>query len=154
MGSRRNARESTLQVLFQLDFDEASVEDVLEKYWLDRQAKGDVKDYTRWLVSGIISHRRSLDEVVQEYSKNWRVSRMAVVDRNVLRMAVFEMVFEPAIAPAIIINEAIEIAKKFGSEQSAQFTNGVLDSIRKDLSDIKEKIEGEDNGGKQERPKK
>ena len=150
MGNRRKARESALQILFQLDFDQASMEEALRGYWVDRQAREDVKEYTRWLVSGIISRRQSLDGIIQEYSRNWRVSRMAVVDRNLLRMAVFELVFEPAIAPAIIINEAIEIAKKFGSEQSAQFANGILDSIRKNIASIKESFEGGENAGEQE----
>lgn len=131
MGKRREARESTLQILFQLEFNDSDAEQVFRLYWRDRKASKEVKEYCQWLIKGIISHKESIDKSIQSVSEHWRLSRMPVVDRNILRMAVFELFYEKDVAPAIIINEAIEIAKKFSSEQAAVFVNGVLDTLRK-----------------------
>jgi N utilization substance protein B len=147
MGKRRNARESALQVLYHLDFDDIPSEYALRLYWRERKAPDDVKDYTGWIVSGIISHREMIDEIIHSHSDNWRISRMAVVDRNILRIAVFELVFEKNIAAAIILDEAIEIAKKFSSEKAANFVNGILDSINKNIKTIKKTFEDKENDG-------
>jgi len=133
MGKRRKARESTLQILFQLEFDNSEPEKTIEQYWQQREATEEIKEYSRWLVKGIISHQRDIDRIIQSVSEHWRLSRMALVDRNILRMAVFELLFEKNIAPAIVINEAIEIAKKYSNEEAAMFVNGVLDAVRKKL---------------------
>ncbi|MGD9344452.1 MAG: transcription antitermination factor NusB [Candidatus Aminicenantes bacterium] len=131
MGKRREARESTLQILFQLEFNDLDAEQVFRLYWKDKKASKEVKDYCQWLIKGVTSHKESIDKSIQSVSEHWRLSRMPVVDRNILRMAVFELLYEKDVAPAIVINEAIEIAKKFSSEQAAMFVNGVLDSLRK-----------------------
>ena len=131
MGKRREARESTLQILFQLEFNDSDAEQVFHLYWKDKKASKEVKDYCHWLIKGIASHKESIDRSIQSVSEHWRLSRMPVVDRNILRMAVFELFHETDVAPAIIINEAIEIAKKFSSEQAAVFVNGILDTLRK-----------------------
>jgi N utilization substance protein B len=133
MGKRRIARESTLQILFQLEFSDSQPERIIEQYWGYRKASEEIKEYSNWLVKGIISRMKEIDRVIQSVSKHWRISRMAVVDRNILRMAVFELLFEQNIAPAIVINEAIEIAKKYSNEEAATFVNGVLDAVRKEL---------------------
>jgi N utilization substance protein B len=138
MGKRRKARESTLQILFQLEFNDSDAEKAFQLYWRDKKATKEVKDYSRWLVEGIISHKESIDRSIQSVSQRWRISRMPVVDRNILRMAVFELFYEEDVAPAIIINEAIEIAKKFSSEQAAMFINGILDTLRKNANKKKE----------------
>ncbi len=147
MGKRRKARESALQVLYLLDVDDIPPEEALRFYWKDRKASESVKDYTQWMVSGIMAQRNSLDDIIQSHSEHWRISRMAVVDRNILRIAVFELIYEAGIAAAIILNEAVEIAKKFSSDQAAQFVNGILDSIRKDMDSIKTQIKDKNNGG-------
>jgi len=131
MGKRREARERTLQILFQLEFNDLDMEQVFRLYWKNKRASKEVKDYCKWLLKGITAHREIIDRSIQSVSKHWRLSRMPIVDRNILRMAVYELFYEKDVAPAIVINEAIEIAKKFSSEQAAVFVNGILDTLRK-----------------------
>ena len=131
MGKRRKARETTLQILFQLEFNDITLEEILDEYWKNKKTEKDVKDYSRWLAENIVTHKDDIDRIIQSVSKNWRLSRMAVIDRNILRMAVFELFHEENLAPAIVINEAIEIAKKYSSAQAANFINGILDAIVK-----------------------
>lgn len=146
MGKRRKARESTLQILFQLDFNHYLPERAIKQYWENRKASEEVKEYSNWLVNGIISHQEKIDNIIQSVSEHWRLSRMAVIDRNILRMAVFELLFEEDIAAAIVINEAIEIAKKYSNVEAAAFVNGILDAIRKRLRSIKKSQKEEKNG--------
>jgi len=145
MGKRRKARESTLQILFQLEFDDSELEKSFESFWRERKASKEIKEYSRWLVEGIESHRERIDRLIQSVSENWRVARMAIVDRNVLRIAVFELLYEENIAPAIVINEAIEITKKYSSEEAATFVNGILDAARKKIEEMKKLPEEEKN---------
>jgi N utilization substance protein B len=145
MGKRRKARECALQILFQLDFDDSQPEKIIEQYWQQKKAIKEIRQYTDWLVKGIISHKKDIDGIIQSVSEHWRINRMAVVDRNILRMAVFELLFEQNVAAAIVINEAIEIAKKYSDEQAATFVNGLLDAARKKLaSERKTDKEGTD----------
>jgi N utilization substance protein B len=137
MGKRRKARESTLQILFQLEFNDTEPEKSFESFWRERKASKEIKEYSRWLVDGIESHRERIDRLIQSVSENWRITRMAIVDRNVLRIAVFELLYEENIAPAIVINEAIEITKKYSSEEAATFVNGILDAARKKIQEMK-----------------
>jgi|YelNatPaOPRAMG01_1025707.scaffolds.fasta_scaffold01537_16 N utilization substance protein B len=133
MGKRRKARECALQILFQLEFAEGELESVLSDYWKHQKQPAEVKEYAEWLVRGIHEHQAEVDEKIQEASRNWRLDRMANVDRNVLRIAVFEMLFEKNLAPPIIINEAIEVAKKFSGQEAGVFVNGILDGVYKNL---------------------
>jgi N utilization substance protein B len=137
MGKRRKARESTLQILFQLEFDNTEPEKVLDSFWKNKRATKEIKEHSRWLVGQITSHRENIDQLIQSVSANWRISRMAIVDRNILRMAVCELLYERNLAPAIVINEAIEIAKKYSSEEGATFVNGILDAVRKEIQELK-----------------
>ncbi|MDH5384707.1 MAG: transcription antitermination factor NusB [Candidatus Aminicenantes bacterium] len=145
MGKRRKARESTLQILFQLEFNDSELEKAFESFWRERKASKEIKEYCRWLVEGIESHRERIDRLIQSVSENWRVARMAIVDRNVLRIAVFELLYEENIAPAIVINEAIEITKKYSSEEAATFVNGILDAARKKIEEMKKLPKEEKN---------
>lgn len=144
MGRRRKARESALQILFQLEFDNSQVEKTISQFWGEKKASESIKDYSSWLVKGILSHQKEIDNLIQSASNHWRISRMAIVDRSILRMAVFELLYETHIAPAIVINEAIEIAKKYSSEEAAAFVNGILDGVRK-------KLETEENSSKEKK---
>lgn len=146
MGKRRKARESTLQILFQLEFNDPQPEKVLNLFWESRRTSKEIKDYSSWLVKGIISNKKKIDNIIQSVSEHWRISRMAVVDRNVLRIAVFELLFEENIASAVIINEAIEIAKKYSSMEAATFVNGILDAIRKEIDTLRTSLKEEENG--------
>ena len=134
MGKRREARECALQVLFQLEFDASDVDRGLDEYWLGRAPKDDVRDYAGWLVHGILARKAEVDGLIRDTSEHWRMERMGLVDRNILRMAVFELLEEKTLAAPIIINEAIEIAKKYSDDKSATFINGLLDAIRKKLA--------------------
>ena len=141
MGRRRKAREDTLRILFRLEFENKQIEKTLDQYWKSKKASEEIKEYSTWLVNGVISDQAKIDNIIQQVSEHWRISRMALVDRNILRMAVFELLYEEKIAPAIVINEAIEIAKKYSGEEAATFVNGILDAVRKDLKDIKRSLE-------------
>ena len=134
MGTRRKSRELALQMLYQADLGEQQPDDVRKTFWkgrgeVEREVQGFAEDIFR------VAQDRSadIDKLIASHAENWRVDRMAAVDRNVLRAAVAEMMGFPATPRAVIINEAIEIARKFSAPESAQFINGVLDSIGKEL---------------------
>jgi len=130
MGTRRKAREAALQLLFQTEFNDISLEDILKLYWKNKKADKETKAFSRSLVEKVLAHRDEIDLSIQSASENWRVSRMAVIDRCLLRLAVCELNFDEGIAPAIVINEAIEIAKKYSGTEAANFINGILDAIK------------------------
>jgi len=133
MGRRRKAREETLRILYRLEFNNREPEEILRQYWKSRKKDRETRDYSTWLTNGVTSHQEEIDSLIQSASEHWRLPRMAVIDRNVLRIAVYELLFEKDIAPAIIINEAIEIARKYSGDESAVFVNGILDAVRKNL---------------------
>ena len=134
MGKRRQARECALQILFQLEFHSGDPRDVLKSYWADRKASQEAKEYGTWIVERTLEHGATIDRQIQSVSKNWRLARMAVIDRNILRIAVAELLYEPTLVPAIVMNEAIEIAKRYSGEGSAVFVNGVLDAVVRQLA--------------------
>jgi len=133
MGRRRKAREFCLQILFQLEFCADSPSKVLEEFWSEKRVLPETKEYTEWLVKGIIDQKEVIDDLIQSVSQNWELERMSLVDRNILRLAVFELLEEAHLQPAIIINEAIEIAKKYSTEKASIFVNGLLDAVRRKL---------------------
>lgn len=137
MGKRRKARESALQILFQLEFNDTQFEEVITQFWKDKKASQEIREYATWLVKGIVSHQEEINKLIQSLSDHWRLSRMALIDRNILRTAVFELLYEENIAPAVVINEAIEIAKRYSSNEAAAFVNGILDAVRKKLEKSK-----------------
>lgn len=145
MGQRHKARECALQILFELEFDNSDPEKTIREYWQNKKASPQIKEYTNWLVQGIVAQQKKIDSLIQSSSEHWRMARMSLVDRNILRLAVFEFLEEKALALAIIIDEAIEIAKKYSNEKAATFVNGVLDAIRKKLETKKNGLkEGKD----------
>ena len=149
MGKRRKARENAIQILFQLEFDDSLPGQVIDGYWQSRKAPKEIVEYGTWLVEGIIHHKDEIDRIVQSVSEHWRISRMAVVDRNILRLAVFEFLYEKDLDKAIVINEAIEIAKKYSSDQASMFINGVLDAIKDKLFKPEDNKKDESNGSSQ-----
>jgi transcription antitermination protein NusB len=134
MGTRRKSRELALQMLYQADLGNQGAEDVRKTFW---QGRGEVDDEVQGFAEDIfrLAQDRSaeIDKLIQTHAENWRMDRMAAVDRNVLRAAVAELIGFPQTPRAVVINEAIEIARKFSAPESAQFINGVLDSIGKEL---------------------
>ena len=131
MGQRRRAREHALQMLFQIDLTGAAAADVFREFWAERPTAEDMRSFAERLVLGVQAERDDLDRWIRGSADHWRLERMAVVDRNVLRMAVHEMIAPAAPPAAVVIDEAIEIARKFGSAESGGFINGILDAIRK-----------------------
>jgi N utilization substance protein B len=137
MGKRRKAREGALQILYQLEFDSPGADLAIEAFWKNKKAAPETKEYSGWLVTGILSHLKEIDEAIQSISEHWRIARMALVDRNILRLAAFEMLYTETMAPAIVINEAIEIAKKYSGPEAATFVNGILDALRRKIQAAK-----------------
>ena len=130
MGTRRKARECALQILFQLELNPSEPGDLIRTYWTYQKAGQDIREYGNWLVETTLARRAEIDQVIQAASRNWRLARMSVVDRNILRIAVGELIHAPTLTAAIVINEAIEIAKRYSGQESAVFVNGVLDAVR------------------------
>jgi N utilization substance protein B len=133
MGHRRAARECALQMMYQLDVGKHSKDEILRTYWQMNEHPQKVRDFADLLFEGTVQRLKEIDKVIQQHTKNWRLGRMAAVDRNVLRLAVFEFLSVGKTPETVVINEALEIAKKFSTHESAQFVNGILDSIKNEL---------------------
>ncbi len=127
MGVRRRGRELALQMLYQREIAGTDVEDMFVSFEELQQAPPATRDFAVGLVRGVISKLSELDSHLVDQADHWRLERMAAVDRNILRLALYELMFEGDTPPAVVIDEAVEIAKRFGSERSSQFVNGVLD---------------------------
>ena len=135
MATRRTrARERALQALYQIDVAAEGIEEALSAFWRSFEpVEKEVRQLAEGLVRGVAEHRRQVDETIENASSNWRLDRMARVDRNVLRLAVYELL-RTEVPVKVVINEAIELGKKFGSESSGAFVNGVLDRVAAGLS--------------------
>jgi N utilization substance protein B len=137
MGSRRKARECALQMLFAADVAETSPEEVVRTYWAElgeAELEDPARDFATRLATGTLSRPEALDERIRSRAEHWRIARMAVVDRNILRLAVYEFLFEPT-PRTVAINEALEIARRFSTYEATQFINGILDAIKRDLDE-------------------
>lgn len=129
---RRLAREIALQTLFQFDFSDIAQEEALLAVCIERGVDETEEDlqYTRELITGVLNNKQAIDEAIIKYANNWKLERMASVDRNIMRVAIYEMFYaENALTANIIINEAIEISKIFGNEYSSKFINGILGNM-------------------------
>lgn len=137
MGFRRKGREYALQLLFESDIargvEGRSVDGAVgfASFWSQRKATPEVRAFAEALVRGVNAHASDIDTIVNRHARHWSLERMAAVDRNVLRVAVYELCYGPDVPPRVVLNEAIDIAKKYGSEESGSFVNGVLDDIMK-----------------------
>ena len=133
MGSRRKARELALQMLFQWEVGDHTVEHVVSTFLASKKLDADVESFARGLFEGAVREVDALDDALRERAEHWRPERMAAVDRNVIRLALYELLHHPHTPPAVVINEALEIARRFSGKDSVEFVNGVLDGIRKTL---------------------
>ena len=134
MGVRHRGREYALQILFALDHNEKTdFYDIRKTFWQGTRAPAEVRAFAELLVGGMLENREQIDDLIVRTSENWRLDRMNGVDRNVLRMAAFELLFLDDIPISVTINEAVEIGKKFGSEESGAFINGILDRIAREF---------------------
>ncbi|HXM79105.1 MAG TPA: transcription antitermination factor NusB [Thermoanaerobaculia bacterium] len=131
MGARRKARELALQMLFENDVTGTSATEMFQRNAELLKAPPGIRDFTERLVAGTLEKRQSLDEIITKQADHWRLSRMPIVDRNILRLALFELLHEPSTPRPVVIDEALEIAKRFSTPRSSQFINGILDGVLK-----------------------
>jgi N utilization substance protein B len=132
MGIRRKARELALQALFCMDMTGDTSEEMLQRFCDHYVPPAKARPFFLELIRGVIGSRALIDQLIERFSRNWRLSRMSCVDRNIMRIAVYEMLFCGDIPAKVSINEAIDIGKKYGTEESGAFINGILDSVRID----------------------
>jgi len=127
---RRRAREYALQLLFQIDITGDRLSDeLLDDFWEGNKEDNDVREFADSIVRGTIEHLDTIDPLIRDATEHWQLERMAVIDRNILRSATYELLYRPDIPPSVAINEAIELAKKYSTEDSSRFINGILDRI-------------------------
>lgn len=133
MGSRRKGREAALQILYQMDVSGVTAEMANRLYWTHLAPSPEAEDFANILVRGYAERKDEIDETIRRVSHHWRLERMARVDRNILRLATYELMCVPEIPRRVTLNEAVELAKRFGSDGSAGFVNGVLDRIASEV---------------------
>ncbi|MFB0528085.1 MAG: transcription antitermination factor NusB [bacterium] len=140
MGLRRLSREYSLQILYAIDVCKLEPEDAQKSFWKDRKSGKKVLEFATTLVEGTLKNLPQIDSLIIRYARNWDIDRMASIDRNILRQATFEILCLIDIPINVIINEAVELAKKYSTEESGKFVNGILDKIREAriVKDVKE----------------
>jgi transcription antitermination protein NusB len=131
MASRRKARELALQMLFQWELGGHTPQHVIATFLCSRRTNPAEESFARSLFEGTVNEVESLNRMIQEHAQHWRLERMAAVDRNVIRVALYELLHHAETPPAVVINEALELARRFSTADSVEFVNGVLDAIRK-----------------------
>jgi N utilization substance protein B len=137
MGSRRKARECALQMLFAADVSQTRADELVRTYWAelgDADVEEPAREFATRLATGTLARLEELDERIKSRAEHWRISRMAIVDRNILRLAVYEFMHEHT-PRTVAINEALEIARRFSTYEATQFINGILDAIKRDLDE-------------------
>lgn len=132
MRKRTKAREYALQVLYKIDVTSDAADKALEEFWQDVETdvEPDIKDFAGRLVTGVVEKLSAIDASIGQFAQNWQLSRMAVVDRNILRIGCFELQFCDDVPPKVSINEAIDLAKKYSGVEAGKFVNGILDKIK------------------------
>lgn len=133
MGKRRSSRELALKFLYQSELNAGDFDEQMSQFLEISPVQEDVRKFMVDLLESITHSKKEIDELLEKSSENWSLSRMTVIDRNILRIATAELLFHKDIPPKVVIDEAVEIAKKFGSEDSPDFINGVMDRIKKEV---------------------
>lgn len=133
MTGRHESRTLAVQFLFQRDFNQGDLEEALADFWPEHKSGPKVRQFAEELIRGVEAERAKLDELLAKFAANWDVKRMGAVDRNVMRLALYEMNFRKDVPPVVSINEAIDLAKELSSDESGKFVNGILDRARKEL---------------------
>ena len=133
MGARRKGREIAVQILYQADVAGVPLSEAFVTYEGYFKPSRRALEFAKELVNGVAEKQAEIDTWIERFSKNWKLSRMSAIDRNILRLAAYELLFRPDIPPKVSINEAVELAKAFGTEESAAFVNGILDAIYRQL---------------------
>lgn len=134
MGKRRQGREAALKLLYALEMTHTDVQEVLNAAWIEEVVPHDVRDFVMTLVAGVGAHREEIDAMIRAWSSHWSLTRIGAVERNLLRMAIYELLFMPEIPPNVTINEAIEVAKSYGAEEAWLFVNGILDRVKRETT--------------------
>ena len=134
MGTRRKAREVALQALYQYELLQQGDRFSFEQFCSHFQVNKKAIPYARTLLVGIHENEKEIDQHISKYAENWRLERMSVIDRNILRLAVFELIYQNDIPASVAINEAVEIAKRYSTDDSGPFINGILDAMVKEES--------------------
>jgi len=133
MRKRSKGREYVLQMLYQVDITGDSWEEILKNFWeskADEEISEDLKEFSSSLLKGAVEHLQEIDTQIKKYAENWQLERMAFVDRNIMRLGCFELLFREDIPPKVAINEAVELAKKYSGSESGKFVNAILDKIK------------------------
>lgn len=134
MGARHSGREAALQMLFQLEVSAASADLTINLFWRSfEEADPEGRAYADAIVRGVADHLPEIDKKIGAASQNWRLERMSRVDRNLLRLGTWELLYKPDVPRAVVLDEAVELAKSFGTEESSSFVNGVLDRVASDI---------------------
>ncbi|MBM4142267.1 MAG: transcription antitermination factor NusB [Lentisphaerae bacterium] len=133
MTTRRQNRECAVQLLFQLDMNPAEPDKAFPAFWAERRADPEARQFTEDLVRGVLQNLPQVDEMLTRCTEHWQIGRMGTVERSVLRLALYEMLFRRDIPAVVSINEAVDIAKYFSSSESGRFVNGILDRARKEI---------------------
>ncbi|MBW1973527.1 MAG: transcription antitermination factor NusB [Deltaproteobacteria bacterium] len=129
MKLRRHAREFALQILYQIEVQNLDLKEGLNRFWENFNYIDSAKDFSTKLVKGVIENKKFIDTLIEKFSEHWRLDRINWVERNILRIAIFELLFMDDIPPKVSINEAIDIGKRYGTSDSGAFINGILDQI-------------------------
>ena len=130
--ARRDAREWVVQMLFELDLNPKETEALFEHFWAEREPDEDARRFAEQAVADIMANREAIDGAIAKHADHWDLKRMKVIDRNVMRMGVYEILFRKDIPPVVSINEAVDIAKYFSSRESGKFVNGILDKVMRE----------------------
>ncbi len=131
MRKRSKSRDLALQVLYAIDVAKQSPQETLEIFWQEHPEEDSVREFAEELVKGTMENIEKIDGLISKYASNWEIKRMATIDRNIMRMASFELLFKDDIPPKVTINEAVELAKRYGDVDSGKFVNGIVDKINK-----------------------
>jgi N utilization substance protein B len=134
MGTRRQGREAALKLLYALDMTHADMQEMVNASWVDDVVPEDIRDFAMTLVTGVRNNREEIDTVIRTWSSHWSLARIGMVERNLLRLAIFELLFMPDIPPNVTINEAVEVAKSYGADEAWLFVNGILDRIKHEVT--------------------
>ena len=133
MGKRRSSRELALKFLYQFELNEGDLDEQMKLFLERNSSKADAQSFMKSLVVSLLDNMNEIDEIIQKYSDHWVLDRMTVIDRNILRLGTGELLLNFSTPPRVVINEAIDIAKKYGNEESPEFINGILDKIYKEV---------------------
>ena len=132
MRKRTQARETALKILYQAEITRRPIDKAIENFWAEEsEIDKEVQEFANYIAVGVIKELAALDAKISDYATNWQIKRMAVIDRNILRMGLFELQYADNIPPKVAINEAVELAKRYGDLESSKFVNGILDKIHK-----------------------